>query len=303
MEQSIIVSLIKEQQLPDSFIDTVESWYLPLLNGVCAQKQETPFLLGVQGSQGSGKSTLASFLSLLAQQTLGIHAVCLSLDDFYLTHGERRELAQNIHPLLATRGVPGTHDVELALKTINALKQCSASNPVRVPRFNKAIDDRLPEAEWDTIDKPVDMVIFEGWCVGCEPQLDTSIEPPINELERLEDADGAWRRYVNQQLAHDYQHLFNELDQLAILVAPSFECVYDWRWLQEKKLYERLKTENSDTPTRLLDEAGVRRFISHYERLTRHCLSTLPSQADWVLSLDKDHNITELLSKHPHNED
>jgi D-glycerate 3-kinase len=42
-----------------------------------------------------------------------------------------------VHPLLATRGVPGTHDIDLAINTINAV--CSGL-PTPITRFDKSTD-------------------------------------------------------------------------------------------------------------------------------------------------------------------
>jgi D-glycerate 3-kinase len=73
-------------------------------------------------AQGSGKTTLARALATAATAQ-GITTACLSLDDLYLTRAERLELSAKVHPLLATRGVPGTHDVSLGLRVIDALDQ------------------------------------------------------------------------------------------------------------------------------------------------------------------------------------
>src|SRR4051812_33755031 len=72
----------------------------------------SPFILGISGLQGSGKSTLATEL-IDAARRRGWSAVSLSLDDVYLTRAERESLARAVHPLLRTRGVPGTHDLTL----------------------------------------------------------------------------------------------------------------------------------------------------------------------------------------------
>lgn len=253
-------------------------------------------VIGVQGSQGSGKSTLAQFIKLLAEQVYELRAVELSQDDFYLTLAERQALAQNVHPLFITRGVPGTHDIELAIATINALKAADTGSCVDIPRFLKAIDDRAPKEQWDKVEGKVDLIIFEGWCVGAEPQAEAELANSVNQLEESEDADGKWRAYVNNSLKQDYATLHAMLDKLVVLQAPSFSCVYEWRSLQEKKLAERLK-DKPEAATKLMDEVALKRFISHYERLTNHCLCELHKKADWVLTLADDHNITKLTSK------
>lgn len=294
MKHAPIASLIEAQGLPSDFQRSVEQWYMPLLREIVACKGEGPMVLGVQGAQGSGKSTLAQFIKLLAEHEFQLKAVELSLDDFYLTLAEREQLSKDVHPLFVTRGVPGTHDVQLAVDTIQALKCASSDSKVAIPRFNKAIDDRFDEKDWDCVEGSVDLIIFEGWCVGCEAEEQVALDKPANELEAKEDESCGWRKHVNSALDSDYKTLFSLLDRLVVLQAPSFDCVYEWRWLQEQKLVEKWQLENPGAEARLLDENSVKRFISHYERLTRHCLQSLPAKADWVLSLAADHSLTGL---------
>jgi D-glycerate 3-kinase len=80
-------------------------------------QREGLFVLGLCGAQGSGKSTLAAALARMLARD-GTRTAILSLDDIYLTRAERLQLAREVHPLFATRGAPGTHDVALGLATI-----------------------------------------------------------------------------------------------------------------------------------------------------------------------------------------
>ena len=151
---------IAEEKLPASYLDTVERWFLPLaeeLLRLVSRSTRAP-VIGVSGCQGSGKSTLAALLVVLLRELMGLRAINLSLDDFYLTQASREELARTVHPLLATRGVPGTHDVALALDTLNSLRE---PGEVAIPRFNKAVDDRRPGEEWPRVAAPVDVIVLE----------------------------------------------------------------------------------------------------------------------------------------------
>jgi D-glycerate 3-kinase len=239
-------------------------------------------LVGLCGAQGSGKTTAAMVLvELLARQELP--AIALSIDDFYLPRAQRAELARHIHPLLATRGVPGTHDVELAQATIDSL---AGEEPVCIPVFDKARDDRLPRKAWREAAGRQRIVILEGWCVGARPQSAAELASPVNMLERVEDAQGLWRGYVNTALAGPYRALFDRLSPLVLLAAPSFEVVQGWRGEQEQKLRARVAREGGDA-SRLMDAAQILRFISHYERVTRHILAEMPGRADHLISLDR----------------
>jgi D-glycerate 3-kinase len=237
-------------------------------------------VVGLCGAQGSGKSTAAAALvELLAQEQLP--AIALSIDDFYLPRIERQRLAGEIHPLLATRGVPGTHDVELAQATIDSL---AGTEPVLLPAFDKGSDDRRPRRAWRSVTGPLRVLVLEGWCVGALPQDDHALASPVNALERDEDASGAWRRHVNAALRGSYRGLFDRLAPLVLLQAPSFEVVHAWRAEQEHKLGERLQSEGADT-SHVMDDATLARFIAHYERVTRHILAEMPARADHLIRL------------------
>ncbi len=122
--------------------------------------RRAPFIFGLCGPQGSGKSTAALALKQRLEGR-GLRALVLSLYDLYLSRDDRRRLAADVHPLLATRGPPGTHDVALGLDVISALK---ARRPVRLPLFHKATDDRCPLADWPAADRDADVIILVRRC-------------------------------------------------------------------------------------------------------------------------------------------
>ncbi|MBM4200974.1 MAG: hypothetical protein FJ189_06780, partial [Gammaproteobacteria bacterium] len=105
------------------------------------QKQVSPLAVGISGAQGSGKSTLARLIALILSRACGFRVARLSIDDLYKTRAERRELARTVHPLLLTRGVPGTHDTELGLDVIDALRRATERQATLLPRFDKATDE------------------------------------------------------------------------------------------------------------------------------------------------------------------
>lgn len=271
------------ERLPPDFAATVRRVCVPLADRIAREAVGPAYAVGVCGAQGSGKSTLAAVVRRLLEDR-GLKVALLSLDDLYLTRAERQALAREIHPLLATRGVPGTHDVALGETLFDALGQ---SSEVALPSFDKATDDRRPLAAWPRIEGPVDVILFEGWCVGARPQAPADLIAPVNALERQQDPDGAWRTYANDRLAGPYRRLFERLDSLVLLQAPSFEVVLDWRLEQERKLRDRLAREGGDA-SRVMTDAEVETFIRHYERLTRHILAEMPARADVVVRLDAE---------------
>ena len=233
-------------------------------------------VFGVAGLQGSGKSTLAAQVAALARSR-GLRAAVPSIDDFYLRKAEREALAREVHPLLATRGPPGTHDVALALRTMDALR---AGDPVKLPRFDKLGDDRLPERDWERIDR-VDLVVFEGWFLKTPAEHAAALTEPLNPLERDEDADGGWRRFCNEALRRDYPALWARIDRLWFLQPPGFHVVPQWRWQQEQAL------QAGDPSREGMTRAQVERFVMHYERVSRQALRTLPAMADRAIRLDE----------------
>ena len=281
--QESFAALLLDQHLADSgLLQNYAAVYLPLAEQLVQwQQQLGQCVIGINGAQGSGKSTLSKILALLLQQGFAKSVVVLSLDDFYLTKAQRNHLAESVHPLLQTRGVPGTHDVMLAMQVLTALK---AGTAIRLPRFDKSQDDRVAESYWPFIDlefrdRPVDIILFEGWCVAAQPQPTDQLQQPVNRLEAEEDTQMIWRSYVNQQLTTPYQTLFAQLDKLIMLQVPSFEYVYRWRESQERCLPKGMNAQQ------------LQRFILHYERLTKYMLQEMPARADKVLVLGEDHQI------------
>ncbi|MFT6261565.1 MAG: D-glycerate 3-kinase [Bermanella sp.] len=293
--EAIIDKLIQNQALPISYKDLVGDYLWPLVQDMAAsyklRTEITPWIVGLQGTQGSGKSTVCLFIKTLLEECFDLNIVVLSIDDFYKTRQERIQLAKDIHPLFVTRGVPGTHDVRLAESTIQQLSELSENQACKIPSFNKAIDDRLEQSDWNEVKGSVDIILFEGWCMGVSAQSSAALKQPINDLEKKEDTECIWREYANENLKNQYKSLFEKIDNLIVLQAPSFKCVYQWRALQETKLHEKnIDVENTMVQT----PKQVERFISHYERLTRFALMTLSEQASWVITLDTHHNMKSL---------
>jgi len=294
MHNKNIQKLITQLALPAEYTNYVSLYLEPIANAIDKQIYQGSIpVIGINGSQGSGKSTAALFLQALLESKAAHHIAVLSIDDFYRTKAERNHLAQMIHPLFVTRGVPGTHDVELALNTITALKQAQPGEAVYLPRFDKACDDRKPPSQWDVAYGPVSAVILEGWSIGAPPLDQGSLDDPINALERNEDQNGLWRKAYSRFLVSEYQALFESIDWLLMLKAPCFEVVLGWRLLQENKLAQAVAGIGSG----LLNEVQCKRFIEHYQRLTEHCLLTIPAFADAVIGLDDQHRMIDLRLK------
>jgi D-glycerate 3-kinase len=281
-------AFLKQQALPSDYGRLVSTWFLPLSRSLATLQalSARPILVGINGCQGSGKSTLAALLCLLLEQEAGLKAINLSLDDFYLGHAERQRLGQDIHPLLSTRGVPGTHDIPLMQQTLSSL--LSGHQNVAIPRFDKALDDLVPISKWPFCSQP-DVVIWEGWCLGVRPQSEAQLSQPVNALEADEDLHGHWRQYVNQRLADDYLPLFDSVDTWVMLRAPGFDSVLEWRHEQEEKC--RRSLSGPENRHRLMTRKELSRFIQYYQRITEQALAQLPTWIDHLYLLDEQRNI------------
>jgi D-glycerate 3-kinase len=263
--------------IPDPFIPKYYDAVFTVAEMVAKQYQGSMLTVGVGGAQGSGKSTMARMVQRVIQDVFSMSAEVLSIDDFYLTHEERAHLGRKIHPMLAVRGVPGTHDMQRMCQTIEALGAGAASD---VPVFSKGEDDRLPEAR---AVNPPQVLILEGWCWGASACDDEALHSAVNTLEAEQDPQLLWRRYVNEALASDaYQQCFNN-DVNVFLAVPDMEAVFRWRLQQEQEIVSGKRVMSSDE---------VRKFIMYYQRITEQLLSNRTADID--IQLRPDHSIDQV---------
>ena len=283
---------IKSQEvLSEPFRDKISqlnNFYLPIskmINKTYLKKKKTQ-IIGLTGGQGSEKSTISNILKIILKEKYNLETVTFSIDDFYKTLREREIMSKNISPLFLTRGVPGTHDTKMILNCIKKFKKNKFKKLI-IPKFNKAIDDRLPKNKWLKVIKKPQIVIFEGWCVGVEQQKNKDLLNAINELEKYQDKRRIWRSRVNQELKKNYKKIFRLIDKIIFLKVPSFKHVFKWRLLQEKKL--RITSKGKKT----MSDNQIKKFIMFYERLTKHMLKTF-NKAESVIKIDVKHRLTSL---------
>lgn len=237
-------------------------------------------VVGIAGPQGSGKTTLVA-----AYAAAHRGAAHFSLDDVYLPASHRRLLAQAVHPLFATRGPPGTHNLVQLTETIDELQEAGEGAQTFMPAFDKVTDNPVHATRKPVFRGKPSVILVDGWCLGATPQKPEQLAIPINDLEAKEDAKAVWRNEVNQNLGGGYQHDFARLDAILYLRAPSFEIVHDWRCQQEEGLLGHALTD--------ADRQRVARFIAHFERITRHMMDG-GRRADIEVQLDARRNVTEV---------
>tara|TARA_B100000579_G_scaffold436093_1_gene461077 strand:+ start:1464 stop:2387 length:924 start_codon:yes stop_codon:yes gene_type:complete len=272
-------------------IKSLKKFYIPIsfwIENKYRQKGDTLFI-GFSGGQGSGKTTIAEILKIILKKFFKRNVHVSSIDDFYKTLKEREKMANAIHPLFKTRGVPGTHDINLIKNFFNFIKK-KKFKKIKLPKFDKSKDNRLNKKHWFNIEKKPEIIILEGWCVGAKPQLNFSIKKPKNNLEKYEDKELIWRKHVNQKLKKEYKKLFMMIDHFIFMKIPSFKMVFKWRLLQEKKLKKK-----SYLHKKIMSYNEVKRFIMFYERITLQMIKDLSKSASIIMLLKNNHQIKKIL--------
>ncbi|HAG62425.1 MAG TPA: phosphoribulokinase [Coxiellaceae bacterium] len=279
-ERHIIEQGFQSLQIHSTLCEQANTIYSTLLQHALRwSKHKKPIIIGIAGSNGSGKSTLAYLLALLLEHH-GINSINLSIDDFYLTQSERNHLANTIHPLLKTRSA-GTIDATLLFNTLSSLKQASTPSTL-VPQFSKVIDDQLPKNQWQTVRLPVDVILFEGFCLKAQPQTENELLEPLNTLETEQDPELIWRNHINQSL-HDLQTSFDLIDHLIFLSVDHFDNVINNRYQTEVTL----KKQSSHYQP--LSKQTVADFLMHHERVFYNQHKHLPEIADLTIPVSDLH--------------
>jgi D-glycerate 3-kinase len=270
-----------------SFLIPVSFWIVKKIN------KKTPLIIGLAGGQGSGKTTISSILTLILKKYFKLNVFKISIDDFYKTRKDRKLLSKNKHSLLMTRGVPGTHDIDLMLNFFKQIKDKNFKS-LQIPTFDKAIDDRCQKNLWYKIKTKPDVIIFEGWCVGARPQLNSQLKKPINSLEKVYDQGAKWRAYVNNQLKTKYKTLFMQLDGLLYLKAKNFSLLREWRLKQERKLWVQTKNKKN---LKIMSSGDVINFMQTYQRITQQMFKDAVKSSSVIMNLNINHQIEKIKFK------
>ena len=266
----------------EQFATNLWTLWLPLAMLIVEYRrsQLPPLILGILAGQGTGKSTLASILILILGE-MGYRACSLSLDDLYKTYRSRLILKQQ-DPRLVWRGPPGTHDLDLGLKVLNALHQPNSDAIIQLPRFDKSAhngagDRGIPEAI-----SPVDIVLFEGWFVGVRPidpaAFDTALPPIVTESDRQFACD------MNAKLL-DYLPLWEKLDRLILLYPLDYRWSLQWRQEAEEG------AKSLGNPG--MSDFEIEQFVNYFWRslhpeLFIKPLATASSGIDLVIEIMRD---------------
>jgi len=293
--KSDYLSFLRKEKIFDksteSKILSLKRIYIPIsfwIENKYKEKGKTLFL-GFSGGQGSGKTTVVKILKIILKKFFKRKIHVSSIDDFYKTLKDRNRMSYTTHPLFKTRGVPGTHDVNLIKKFFYFIKRKNFKK-AKLPKFDKSIDNRLKKKYWFNVKERPEIVILEGWCVGAQPQPNSLIKKPLNILEKYEDQDLIWRKHANEKLKNEYKRLFTMIDHFIFMKISNFDMVSKWRLLQENKLRKR-----SHSKKKIMSYNEIKRFIMFYERITLQMIKDLSKSASVVMLLKKNHEIKKVL--------
>ena len=274
-----------KEKMIKSFLIPISFWIAKKVD-----KKES-YIVGLSGGQGSGKTTISSIISIILRKYFKLNVFTISIDDFYKTRKERFSLSKKIHPSLMTRGVPGTHDINMMLDFFKRLKR-KEFRSLKLPKFNKAIDNRYNKKLWHSLKKRPDIIIFEGWCVGAKAEKNNTLKKSINSFEKFRDKKLIWRRYVNKQLQSKYKQLYDQLNCLLYIKSNNFNLLRNWRIKQENKL--RLKNKRSNS-NKIMSNKEVINFMNTYQRVTQNMFKTVPKVASIILNLNTNHQIKSVI--------
>ena len=272
----------------------IKSFLIPLCFWISEKADiKRPYFVGLAGGQGTGKTTTSSLIKIILTKYFKLKVFKISIDDFYKTRKERIKLSKKVHPMLLTRGVPGTHDINMMLDFFRKAKSKKFKR-FKLPTFNKAIDDRSNKKKWYDLKEKPDVIIFEGWCVGAKSEKPNTLKKTINSMERVKDQKQIWRKYVNQQLKSNYKNLYSQLNCLIYLKAKNFSLLQKWRLKQERKLWLNSKKKLN---LKIMSKNDVMSFMQTYQRITQNMFKSMPKYASIIINLNSNHQIKSAVYK------
>ncbi len=272
----------------------IKSFLIPLCFWINSKTdKKKPYFVGLAGGQGTGKTTISALIKIILSKYFKLNVFKISIDDFYKTKKERISLSKRVHPMLLTRGVPGTHDINMMLNFFKKSKS-KIFKRLKLPRFNKATDDRFGKKHWYDLKKKPDVIIFEGWCVGAKSEKIETLKRTINSMEKTKDQKQIWRKYVNDKLKTKYRKLYSQLNCLIYLKAKDFSLLQKWRLKQERKLW--IKSKKSFN-TKIMSKEDILSFMQTYQRVTQNMFRYMPKYASIIINLNSNHQIKSAIYK------
>eukprot|EP00158_Paraphelidium_tribonemae_P005525 Partr_v1_DN27388_c1_g1_i2_m46431 putative D-glycerate 3-kinase len=264
---------------------------LDLIIGQYSKRVSTiarPLVVGLQGIQGSGKSTLCRNI-VIALADRGIHALSISIDDFYRTHAELNAIFENSgrNWFWRYRGLPGSHDLLLAARVLRGLTNCSF--PVSIPIYDKSLysgeGDRSTSCV-EIVERSYDIVLVEGWCLGFASLGTYRVRDMHSKDPFLQKFDIEQLLTIDRNL-EGYHQLNGFMDVMIALVADDMNLAYVWRLEQEENLRLMHGPSAGLSPDKVRE--FVDRFMVCYHLYQDVFIESMPS--DFCIHIDKNREI------------
>ncbi|KAJ2902604.1 hypothetical protein MKZ38_000365 [Zalerion maritima] len=258
-----------------------------------------PLIVGLNGLQGAGKTTLGSALCHVLSTSHSLSVLVVSIDDFYLARSDQANLAASFpnNMLLQFRGEPGTHDIDLLAKVLNAVVE---GRETKIPRYDKSafggLGDRLPAKQWDFVnrtgDRKVQVLLLEGWCVGFRPLRVHDIETKWKgESRTLKQHTFEDLLLVNEKL-EGYEPVTAKFDAFIHLDAEELEWVYEWRLQQEHALIAAKGSGMSDTQVETFVDGYYPAYELYYDGVRQGVIQG-KSEKQLRVIVGKDRKMTQ----------
>ncbi|KAJ5727644.1 hypothetical protein N7493_005464 [Penicillium malachiteum] len=301
-------------KIPEENIDNVLRHVIPHIEAHAkSQAANGPFILGLTGLQGSGKSTWTDALVDTLRNRHNYKTINISLDDLYLDHDDlvRVRLENPQNKLLQTRGQPGTHDTELSVSFFKSVRD--SSQETLLPSFDKSLFNgeggRVPFDKWQRISSGeiIDIVVFEGWCVGFQPLEEDQVRSRWNgavkgsnqsgyvietlkdhAIEHLLEVNGSLRQYCELFMGPGH------FDYLVHLDTDDLVNVYEWRIQQEHALWQWKNRGMSDEEVVSFVRGYMPAYELYLDQLRAGLFSDDKDKGQLRLILDKERKVTNI---------
>lgn len=189
--------------------------------------------------------------------------------------------AHPTYSLLQGRGQPGTHDVQVGERILRAFRT-DANDTVSLPVYDKSAHGGAGDrrAVWKCVNRPVDVVLFEGWCLGfrslSETELAQMYEEGKSRFSEMREEDAKDRaeftacgldelRFVNEQLQGWEQIWYPLLDVFVQFVPVAQDGASPWSLIYPWRLEAEHKMKRTNGGRGMTDEqvyAFVKRYVS-----------------------------------------
>lgn len=256
---------------------TTLSRSVQFLRSIIDRGSTKPIIVGISGPQGSGKSYLAeNLLVQLRELYRELNIIQFLMDDLYLTHDDQLQVTSTAvdiyddNKLLQGRGLPGTHELTLAVDIFEKLKH---HQPVDIPIYDKScFSGEGDRSGYKKVDKPVDVVIFEGWFNGFQPLSEDVLKlrylTADFDVSTLPKHKMYHLQQVNENL-RSYQQIWQLFDYF-IYIKSSVLNVYEWRIQQEHALKKAKGVGMTDEKVIEFVNRYMPVYELYYEKMTEH---------------------------------